>query len=375
MDPLGPRSPDARTPEPSGPVPSWFPWALTALMLVHHLGAWAWTASSRGIAFLELINHWDSQHYSTLVLQGYAWPLWAFLPLYPGVVGGVRRLLGDVPPPQLVGCVLSTLCLLAFVAWNTRWSRQGRLTGAMTPRTGWGWFLLLYGPASFALHSHHTEGLFLLLSFGALALATRGALLASAGLVALCLWTRNQGLFVALTAGLLLAGCESTWRGRLTRLGALGALALLAYGGLLGLEWAWSGDPFIFLKAQREWNHVDSVWGAIRGLWFGNPWHNGFNGWLWLRNVFGALWLVAAVALLRRDRPLGLYGLLSLGVMMPQGDLGNAFRFGAVLFPVLFFAGDWLARRPAWLRWTVAVLGVWLNHRVTHAYAIGTWSY
>ncbi|RKH64558.1 mannosyltransferase family protein [Corallococcus llansteffanensis] len=354
---------------------TWAPWALTALMLAHHFGLWAWTSVSRGIPLLQMLDRWDSHHYSTLVLEGYSWPLWAFLPLYPGAVWLLREGLGGTLAPQVVGCLLSTLCLIAFVALNWHWSRRGRLSAAMTPRTAWGWFFFLFGPASFTLHSHHTEGLFLLLSFGALAFAARGALVPSAVLVALCIWTRNQGTFVAITAALLLAGREPSWRARLTRFTAMGVLAVLAFAGLLAFEWMQSGHPFMFMKAQREWNHVDSVWGAVRGLWFGNPWHKGFNGWLVLRNLFGAVWLVAALALLRRDRALGLYALLSLAVMLPQGDLGNAFRFGAVLFPVMFLAGDWLATRPGWLRWSVALLAVWLNHKVTHAYAIGRWAY
>lgn len=46
-----------------------------------------------------------------------------------------------------------------------------------------------------------------------------------------------------------------------------------------------------------------------------------------------------------------------------------------MLFPLLFLVGDWLAARPAWLRWSVAVLTVWLNHKVTHAFSIGAWAY
>ncbi|CAM4516387.1 hypothetical protein [Corallococcus exiguus] len=351
------------------------PWGLVALLLVHHFGLWAWTAWRRDLPLLLVLDRWDSHHYSTLVLEGYSWPLWAFLPLYPGLVWLVRQGLGGTLPPQVVGAALSTACLLGFVAWNTHWARQGPEREGMTARTPWGWFVFLYAPASFALHSHHTEGLFLLLSFGALACASRGLLLPSAVLVSLCIFTRNQGCFVAIAAALLAAMREPSWRERFVRFGFMGCLSLVAFGGLLVFEWSRSGDPFMFLKAQREWNHVDSVWGAIRGLWFGNPWHKGFNGWLVLRNVFGAAWLVFGVMLWRRDRALGLYVLLSLLVMLPQGDLGNAFRFGAVLFPVMFVAGDWLATRPKALRWTVALLLVWLNHKATHAYAIAKWPY
>jgi hypothetical protein len=351
------------------------PWGLAALLLVHHFGLWAWTSWRRDLPPLSLLDRWDSHHYSTLVLDGYTWPLWAFLPLYPALVGGVRSALGGTLPPQVVGTVLSSLCLLGFVAWNQRAARQGALPEGLTARTPWGWFAFLYAPASFALHSHHTEGLFLLLSFGALVLASRGQLLPSALLVALCVFTRNQGCLVAIAAALLVALREPSWRRRWMRFVAMGSLGALAFGGMLFFEWRASGDPLMFLKAQREWNHVDSLWGAVRGLWFGNPWHRGFSGWLALRHVLGAVWLVAGVALWRRSRALSVYVLLSLLVMLPQGDLGNAFRFGAVLFPMMFFVGDWLAARPGPVRWGVALLMVWLNHKVTHAYAIGSWPY
>ncbi|GMU04360.1 hypothetical protein [Corallococcus caeni] len=360
---------------PSQPGMAYAPWGLVLLVLVHHFGLWAWTSWHRGIPALLVLDRWDSHHYSTLVLDGYSWPLWAFLPLYPGLVWLVRLGLGGTLPPQVVGTLLSTACLLGFIAWNTHEARQAPPGHGMTARTPWGWFAFLYGPASFALHSHHTEGLFLLLSFGALACASQGRLLPSAVLVSLCIFTRNQGCFVAISAALLVALREPSWRERFIRFGVMGGVALLAFAGLLLFEWNRSADPFMFLKAQREWNHVDSLWGAIRGLWFGNAWHRGFNGWLVLRNVFGAVWLVFAVVLWRRDRALGLYALLSLVVMLPQGDLGNAFRFGAVLFPVMFVAGDWLATRPGALRWTVALGLVWLNHKVTHAYAIAKWPY
>ncbi|MET0401272.1 MAG: hypothetical protein ABW123_02670 [Cystobacter sp.] len=369
--------PPSDVPLKTGPsFAPWVPWGLAALMWIHHLGLWLVTSAREDLPLLVILDRWDSLLYSVIVSEGYQWPLWVFLPLYPGLVWGVRQVLGGGIPPQLIGCLLSMLFLLGFIAWNTRWSRQGGLRPELAPQTSWGWFLLFYGPASFALHTHHTEALFLLLSFGALAFASRGALVPAALLAALCVWTRNQGIFVAISAAFLLAGCESTWRGRLTRFCTLGAVALASFGGLLLFEWRHAGDPLAFVKSQSEWNHVDTVWGAIRGIWFGNPWHEkGVGGWMKLRHAYGALWLVGALVLLRRDKALGLYALLSLAVMLPQGDLGNSFRYSMVLFPLLFLAGDWLAQRPVWLRWPAAVLIVWLNHEVTHAYAVETWAY
>lgn len=347
---------------------------LTALMLAHHFGLWGWTAFRRGIPVLELLNRWDSDLYSTIVSKGYENPLWAFLPLYPGVVWAGRALLGGSVPPQVVGTVLSTVMLLVFSAWVSRRAEREETPSPLAPRTVWGWFCFLFSPASFALHSHHTEGLFLLLSLGALAFAWDGHLWPAAVCAALTVWTRNQGVFVAITAALLLAQRPGSWRARLARFATVGAVALAAYGGLLVFEWKVAGDPFAHMHAQQYWNHADSLWGAVRGLWFGNAWHKP-GWWLGLRNVFAAVLLASAVALARRSRPLALYGVLSLLVMLPQGDLGNAFRFGAVLFPLLFGVGDWLAERPAWVRWAAVVLLFWLNHKVTHSYAIRSWAY
>jgi hypothetical protein len=347
---------------------------LTALMLVHHFGLWASTSHRRGFPLLTALDRWDSRLYSGIITEGYEPAMRAFLPLYPGTVWLVRTVLGGELPPQVLGAVLSTLCLLGFSAWVARRGLRPEPSSPLTPRTSWGWFFFLYSPASFALHSHHTEGLFLLLSFGALISAWDGRVLGAALLAALCVWTRNQGVFVAMTAAALLAMQAGTWRQRLGRLCAVGGVAFASFLGFLTYQWLDAGDALAHLHAQQNWHHADSLWGAIRGLWFGNGWHKP-GWWLGLRNLFAAVLLAASVALLRQKSPLGAYGVLSLAVMLPQGDLGNAFRFGAVLFPLLFLVGDWFASRPAWLRWSVALLTVWLNHKVTHAFSIGSWAY
>jgi hypothetical protein len=347
---------------------------LTALMLAHHFGLWAWTSLRRGFGLLTALDRWDSHLYSVIITEGYDPALRAFLPLYPGLVWLVRAALGGQLPPQVLGSVLSTLCLLAFTAWVARRGLQPELASPLTPRTLWGWFFFLYSPASFALHSHHTEGLFVLLSFGALISAWDGRVLRAALFAALCVWTRNQGVFVAVTAATLLAMQPGPWRSRLGRFALVSGVAFASFLGFLTFQWMTTGDALAHMHAQQNWHHASSLWGAIRGLWFGNEWHKP-GWWLGLRNLFAAVLLAASVALLRKKSPLGAYGVLSLVVMLPQGDLGNAFRFGAVLFPLLFLVGDWLAARPAWLRWGVALLTLWLNHKVTHSFSIGSWAY
>nr|WP_199243320.1 hypothetical protein [Vitiosangium sp. GDMCC 1.1324] len=126
---------------------------LSALLLVHHFGLWGWIAVRRGIPLLEGLQHWDSELYSNIVTRGYSW-------------------------------------------------------------TAWGWFFFLFSPASFTLHSHHTEGLFLLLSLGAFASAWDGRFWRTAVFAGLCVWSRNQGVFVAITSARRIGGREAMLRVR-----------------------------------------------------------------------------------------------------------------------------------------------------------------
>jgi hypothetical protein len=184
-------------------------------------------------------------------------------------------------------------------------------------------------------------------------------------------WTRNQGVFVAVASALLVARTPGPWRGRLARFTAVGAVTGTAFAGLLWYQWWATGDALAHVHALRYWNFPGSMSWTVGRLWT-ETW--GF-GWLGLRNLFGAVWLVGSLALLRRSLAVGLYSLVSVLVMVPQGDLGNAFRYGSVVFPMLFGWGDWLAGKPAWVRWPVALLALWLNHKVTHGLAIGRWVY
>lgn len=343
-------------------------------MLAYHLGLWAWTMFRRGLTPGEALDRWDSALYTHIILEGYDPALRAFLPVYPRTVGLLHTLTGGSVPPWVLGFVLSTLCLLAFSLWVARRVELQGDTSPLVPRTAWGYAFLLFSPASFALHSHHTEALFLLLSFAALASAWDGHLWRAALFAALCVWTRNQGVFVAVASGLLVARAPGPWRERLMRFAAVGAVTGAAFAGLLYYQWRETGDALAHVHAQQYWKHPDSMAGALSKLWTETTWDRTF-GWLGLRNLFALVWLVGSLALLRRSVALGLYCLVSVGVMVLQGDLGNAFRYGSVVFPMLFWWGDWLAARPAWLKWTVALLVLWLNHKVTHGLAIGRWVY
>jgi hypothetical protein len=123
---------------PGADHPSLVALGLTALMLVHHFGLWAWTAFHRGFPFLDAIDRWDSHLYTRIITEGYDPALRAFLPLYPGTVWLLRTLLGGALPPQVMGCLLSSLCLLAFAAWVSWRGARQVAPSPLEPRTVWG---------------------------------------------------------------------------------------------------------------------------------------------------------------------------------------------------------------------------------------------
>ncbi len=342
-------------------------------MLAYHLALWAWTLYRRGLSPTEALDRWDSALYTRIILEGYDPALRAFLPVYPRAVGLLHTLTGGGVPPWVLGFALSTLSLLAFTLWVSRRVERGD-TSPLVPRTVWGQALLLFSPASFALHSHHTEALFLLLSFAALVSAWDGHLWRAALFAALCVWTRNQGVFVAVASAMLVARTPGPWKERALRFAAVGAVTGAAFAGLLGYQWLATGDALAHVHAQHYWNHPDTMAAAVDKFRTGSTWKR-FLGMHGLRNLFGVLWLVGSLALFRRSAALGLYGVVSVGVLLQQGDLGNAFRYGSVVFPMLFWWGDWLAGKPVWVRWPLALLVLWLNHKVTHGLAIGRWVY
>jgi len=134
------------------------------------------------------------------------------------------------------------------------------------------------------------------------------------------------------------------------------------------------GDALAHMHAQQNWAHADSLMSIVRTLWMGNPW-NQPSVTLAQRYVFVAFLLFASWGIMRVNRPLGIYSFASAGLMLLQADFGNAFRFGAVLFPALFWFGDWVSQKPRWARWLVALLAVVVNFKVTYAYAVGRWAY
>ncbi|MBM0743072.1 hypothetical protein JOY44_15900 [Phormidium sp. CLA17] len=339
---------------------------------------WLAISHTQGISWLTLLNHWDAEHYSIIATQGYQGPNWAFFPLYPLLVRWWALVTGLLAVPQVVGTLLSSLIFLGWLAvvvcLQSSQKNSEAIQAGLLPKTYWGWLLFLYSPGSFIFHSHHTESLFLLLSYLAFAAAVFQKPRVATILAGLAGLTRNQGFFVLLCVALIVATHPRDRRDQVRHfiLICLGGIAIML---LFPLYQYWqTGNPWQSIQARSNWSHATSWFSMLQTLWFGNPWQNTKLGSLLHHAVYGLL-IGGTVLLWRVSRPLALYTALSLGVILSGGELINTFRYGAVLFSVWFVLGDRLSQFPTWFKIISLTLMIVLNYSVTWSYALGRWSY
>jgi Gpi18-like mannosyltransferase len=325
-----------------------------------------------------MFDYWDAMHYSAIAVEGYSGPVrWAFYPLYPLLVGLISTIVRLKTRPDLVGFIFSTLILLTFCYWQARIAAttDQRLHG-LKPETIWGWLLFLLWPASWVFHSHHTESLFILLSFAAFVSARHGRWKLAAVMAGLCALTRNQGVFVGVAVAIESAWLQQHRVRKLTVFAGSGLIAFFLFSTWpLYQLWA-AGSPFMSLKAQGQFSPQATTLHQIVGtIWFSNYWQHATWNFYLHHLAFILLNVSVGFLLRRREYALGVYVFLSLWGPLYLGQLENQFRYGAILFPALFVLGDAARNLPWSIRWTAIVALTWLHLVCTWDYAVGRWAY
>ncbi|MBA4386668.1 MAG: hypothetical protein C0404_01735 [Verrucomicrobia bacterium] len=354
----------------------WFILLLPVIMLVDHLVTWVIAARVAGVPLTAALAHYDSSWYNTIINSGYSGSNWAFFPLFPGLAKLVQSCTFGALQPQVAGAMLSTVFFAIFcvtIAFVTRDRRA--VDGLLAPRTAFGWFFLVYAPASFILHSHHTEALFLLLSFAAFLFASSGKWLQAGVFAGLCCLTRIQGCFVLTAVSFAAIIAEGSAGRRLRNVAIVVATALPLAAIFPVWQYLAAGNALACMSSQAEWNHPTSTIPIyFKTFLLANPWQNHNVGSL-LHHAFFFAMLFALWLMGRKSWVLSLYVLLSLVIMPAQGELVNAFRFGTVLFPVLYVLGDKIGGWSAWIKIPAAVCIVVLNHWVAVNYILNHWAY
>ncbi len=199
----------------------------------------------------------DASFYLRIAHHGYGGDprhLPAFFPLYPALLGGVGRLLGDFP---LAGVLISLASgAVAFeLLWRLALPRIGA-SGAMRTVLYLGLF-----PMTVFLSAVYTESLFLALCIGAFFLAERGHWTWAAVAAGGTMLTRSIGLAVVVGLAVL------AWPSIRNLAWLLLAPAMFAvFPVVLRIQ---DHDALAFVHAQSHWDRHLSAFGPFGGLWDG----------------------------------------------------------------------------------------------------------
>lgn len=303
----------------------------------------------------SLFARWDSGWYRSIVEAGYrfapdgAQHSVAFFPLLPLLIGGATRLGLSF---ELAGTLINHLAFLGALVLLHRSTRA-----TLGPRAAcWAVAVMAWCPYSLYGSVIYTEGLFLLLTVGALWAFERQAYRWAGVLGALASATRVSGLM------LLPAFAWSAWRDR-RPVGAY--LAAAASGlGLLAFSayCAWRfGEPLAFLKAQAGWRTgLGFDWqGWLHLLTFGLTGPAPSNGGLKAVMLLGGavlVWRLRAAL----PRAAVAYSLASLGLIVLSGSFVSIDRYVYGIAPLSLALGIALASRPRWGYLLLAAFGAGL---------------
>ncbi|HEX9837970.1 MAG TPA: hypothetical protein VGA72_01415 [Anaerolineales bacterium] len=377
-----------------------FQWIVTTRLEIQHPDlAVFWTKSqtrpdsNEGKIYLlePFMNRqvaWDSEYYVGIAVGGYTDPQagrvinpdtgntviknYSYFPFYPYVIrifAWPLRVLGLENPlaaASFAGVIVAALGTLAglLALWDmTRpYFEEEAAYRAV--------FYALIFPTAFFFAMVYTEGLFIGLAFGALALSKRGHWVWASMLSLLAVWTRAHGAVLALP--LLLFWLmqikwgeplkpQMTWKWFLR-----GALALVPLAGYvlwryspLGMGWA-ELQEFQFGRGLMS---IDSSLGAWKHAFDYARYTGGGHAQIYFAIEAGSVLLafIASLWLIRRDPAVALFSLAVVLFSVVSGSAGSMARY-MLIAPALYIFLAQLGRNKtfdrAWTVFSILLLGM-----------------
>ncbi|MBN2470433.1 MAG: hypothetical protein JXN59_06900 [Anaerolineae bacterium] len=335
----------------------------------------------------RFMNHqvsWDSEFYLSIATVGYDDPAvrmvaarqpsrdtrafsmnYAFFPVYPAAIRALALPLhlfdlSAIARSTLAGVIVSLLGTLGamLALYDLAREELGEDGGQRAA------FYLLVFPSGFFLAQVYTEGLFVGLAFGSLALLRRRRWVWAALLAALATGTRAIGglLIIPLALAWLAEYQEDNrFSRRVIGLGLLALAPLVAYG-------LWSlalGEPFHFVEEHHFGRGLLKIGEAI------GAWMSGLERaaqlpetavYYTLEIGATALAIIACFTLIGRYPGLALFGLGSLFITLTSGWAAQGMVRYALAVPALFIWLARLGRHPVfdrvWTTGSVLLLGM-----------------
>lgn len=304
--------------------------------------------------FMNAQVGWDSEFYLSIALQGYDDPLvravpptdtlidrplslnYAFFPAYPYLIRWVAvplSVLGLTPiaTATLAGVLISAIgTLVGMIALYDLTSQVfGSETGLRTT------FYLISFPTSFFLTQVYTEGLFVGLSFGCLALIQRKHWLAAGLLAAFATLTRAVG--IVLIIPLLFTGLKDwkvtafSWRNFLPNV----IFPIIASLIPITVHWFWRtsflGEAFRIVEERffncRLFNlsTAAAAWGAGVSALFGD--NSAARVYYVIEFAAILLGLFSCLITLKRYPGISLYGLITIIISLTCGTAWSISRY------------------------------------------------
>ena len=354
---------------------------LAVCVTLYHWAVWEHIHLTRQISWPDLLARWDSGWYTDIIRNGYQGPNYAFYPLFPAIIAFIAKLLSPEFPIQIIGAILSAALFLGFSFAISRLSshtHDGKFSWGLLPQTRLGWFIFAWSPASYIFQSHHTESIFLCLSFAAFLACEKKWFYTASLLAGLCALTKNQGIFVAVSVGFWWASHEDQLRTKITRFAVSGILSGFLFALFPMYSYLKTGDLTAFYSAQDHWRPEMTLSSYAKALWFGNSWQNTNLGSL---ERYALFWLLAcaAITVWKKHKPLGLYVALFTGIMPLSGEFVGTFRYSSVICPAWYAFAHWIEALPPKAQKAVVPIVViaflYQNHLLTRCFGIGSWSY
>ena len=324
-----------------------------------------WTAGSTGNQrpiladpFMNAQVAWDSEFYLSIALHGYDDPQsrqvnalslnYAFYPVYPYLMRLLAYPLSvlkltPTATATLAGLVISALGTLAGLLALASWVERAQSPEQALRAAAY----LLSFPTGFFLAQVYTEGLFVGLSFGCLALLQRRHWGWAVGLAVVATLTRAVGVLLVIPLGWAWMSMARRQGGCSRRL-IYQAVALFT-PVLLHLVWRVSPWGVAFQTVQQQFFGCQllnlpaaaSAWGTGLLALSGNNPAAAVHSAIELPAV--ALGLLACLATLRSDPGLSIYGLLIVLVSTTCGTAWSISRY-LLSVPSVFIVLSWLGQ-------------------------------
>ena len=354
----------------------------TVIMFLFHFSLWLFLLyrSEHAIhweSIIRTLDHWDAGWYSRIIIDGYdrAQSI-AFYPLFPLCLFLIKSILPFNLYPAFLGTIFSTSVFLifCFLLISILKKKQENLPIWLIPKNKMAWLLLILSPAAYVFQTSHTESLYLLLSFLSILFAYKKRWVVAALFAGLCALTKNQGVILSICVAFLSMSYLNSTKEKIKIFIYSGTISGCLFATFLVYQYITFSDPFLFISAQTNWHHIDSLSEYFKTFFLQNSVQDYSLGAI-KHHIYYFIILIYCLSLWKISKPIFFYCLSCLLLLPLQAELINSFRFTTFLFPIFFMMGSFQSKFNKFVFPIILVFFLFLNIQTSYNFFILKWAY